>query len=72
MWEQSSLPSNALLEVSVPKTVLPCRLQRAVVFQGQSNDPVAAFFSLSESVAADVLAVVTPRVREDSRVIFKR
>ena len=34
------------------------RLQRAVVFQGQSNDPFAAFFSLSESIAADVLAVV--------------
>ncbi|MDB4324885.1 hypothetical protein N9971_00925 [bacterium] len=48
------------------------RLQRAVVFQGKSNDPVSAFFAMSESVAADVLAVVTPRIREDSRVIFKR
>ena len=48
------------------------RLQRAVVFQGQQNDPIAAFYTLSESIAADILAVVAPRIREDSRVIFLR
>jgi hypothetical protein len=48
------------------------RLQRGVIYSGQQNDPLTAFFELSESMAGDVLAVVTTRTREDSRVIFKR
>jgi hypothetical protein len=48
------------------------RLHRNVVFQGLQNDPIAAFYALSESIASDVLAVVTTRTRADTRTIFKR
>lgn len=48
------------------------RLQRGAIYGGQHNDPLTAFFELSESMATDVLSVVTTRTREDSRVIFKR
>lgn len=47
------------------------RLQRGATFRGQQNDPITAFFDLSETIAADVLAVVNPSVREDTRFIFK-
>ena len=48
------------------------RLQRGAIFRGESNDPITAFFELSETMTGDVLAVVSPRTRVDSRVIFKR
>ena len=48
------------------------RLQRGALFRGTQNDPITAFYSLSESVAADVLAVVTMRIRQDTRLIFKK
>jgi len=48
------------------------RLVRTVIFQGLQNDPIAAFYALSESISADVLAVVTQRTRIDTRMIFKR
>jgi hypothetical protein len=47
------------------------RLQRATVYRGSQNDPISAFFELSESIAEDVLAIVKPRTREDVRIIFK-
>ena len=47
------------------------RLQRAAVYRGAQNDPITAFYELSESIAADVLAIVKARTREDIRVIFK-
>jgi hypothetical protein len=47
------------------------RFQRNALFKGQSNDPVTAFYDLSETIAEDVLSVVAPRKREDFRVIFK-
>jgi hypothetical protein len=48
------------------------RLDRSVIFRGLSNDPIGAFYAMSDAIAADVLAVVSTRIREDTRVIFKR
>jgi hypothetical protein len=47
------------------------RLTRGAIFRGQSNDPITAFYQLSEAVAGDVLAVVAPRTREDVRILFR-
>jgi hypothetical protein len=47
------------------------RFQRSALYRGLSNDPLTAFYELSETIAGDVLAVVSPRNREDVRVIFK-
>jgi hypothetical protein len=48
------------------------RMQRAVIFQGSQNDPITAFYSISETIADDVLSVVTLRTRQDTRIIFKK
>jgi hypothetical protein len=48
------------------------RLQRSAVFRGTQNDPINAFYELSESIAPDLLAIVRPRTREDIRFVFKR
>ncbi len=48
------------------------RMSRSLLFRGQINDPITAFYELSESMAADVLAVVVPRRRQESRFIFKK
>ena len=48
------------------------RLRRTVLFRGSSNDPLTAFYRLAESFGADVLAVVSPRTREDTRFVFRR
>jgi len=47
------------------------RFQRSALYRGLSNDPITAFYDLSETIAGDVLAVVSPRSRDDSRLIFK-
>jgi hypothetical protein len=47
------------------------RMKRSVIFRGEMNDPISAFYELSEAVAGDVLAVVAPRKRVEARVIFK-
>lgn len=47
------------------------RMKRSVLFRGEMNDPITAFYELSESIAGDVLAVVAPRRRVESRVVFK-
>ncbi len=47
------------------------QVQRKALFRGAQNDPITAFYELSESIAEDVLAVVTTRSRKDTRVIFK-
>jgi len=47
------------------------RLSRGAVFRGQANDPITAFYQLSEAVAGDVLAVVAPRTREEMRILFR-
>jgi hypothetical protein len=48
------------------------RLSRSLVFRGQMNDPITAFYELNESIASDVLAVVTTRRRQESRFVFRR
>jgi hypothetical protein len=48
------------------------RMSRSLLFRGQLNDPITAFYELNESMAADVLAVVVPRRRQESRYIFKK
>jgi hypothetical protein len=48
------------------------RLQRDAVFRGTQNDPITAFYELSDSIAPDVLAIVRPRTRKDIRFVFKK
>lgn len=48
------------------------RLQRSARFLGTQNDPITAFYELSDSVAPDLLAIVRPRTREDVRFVFKK
>ncbi len=48
------------------------RLQRSVLFRGSQNDPITAFFELSDTIAPDVLAIVRPRTREDIRFVYKK
>jgi len=48
------------------------RMERSVIFRGLTNDPIGAFYAMSDSITADVLAVVTTRIREDTRVIFRK
>jgi len=48
------------------------RLQQRVLYQGTSNDPLTAFYDISDSLAGDVLSVVAPRTRADTRLIFKK
>jgi hypothetical protein len=48
------------------------RVQRSAVFRGTQNDPISAFYELSESIAPDVLAIIRPRTRQDVRFVFKK
>jgi hypothetical protein len=48
------------------------RLQRESLFRGTQNDPITAFYDLSDSIAPDLLAIVKPRTREDVRFVFKK
>jgi hypothetical protein len=48
------------------------RLERAAVYTGGGNDPLTAFFDLVDSLARDVVAVVSPRIMEDTRFIYRR
>ncbi len=48
------------------------RLQRSVLFRGTQNDPITAFFELSDTIAPDVLAIVRPRTRQDVRFVYKK
>lgn len=47
------------------------RLRREATFPGLANDPITAFYRLSETIAADVRAVVSPRSVSDARVLFR-
>lgn len=47
-------------------------LQRAAIYAGGGNDSLSAFFELLDALARDVAAVVAPRIRQDTRFIFKR
>ncbi len=48
------------------------RLERSVLFRGTQNDPITAFYELSDTIAPDVLAIVRPRTREDVRFVYKK
>lgn len=47
------------------------RFQRDAVYRGSANDPITAFYDLSATIASDVLAVVSQRVKPDVRYLFK-
>ena len=47
------------------------RLQRSAVYRGSQNDPISAFFQLSESLSPDLMAIVSPRSHTDPRIVFK-
>ena len=48
------------------------RLRRTVRFRGLMNDPLHAFYELSESLSDDIVSVVSTRMRVESRLIYKR
>ncbi len=48
------------------------RMRQGAVFPGSQNDPITAFYELTEAMADDVLGVITSRTRMEDRVIFKR
>ena len=48
------------------------RLERSAVYTGGGNDPLTAFFDLVDTLARDVVAVVSPRIMEDTRFIYRR
>jgi len=47
------------------------KLQRSAIVAGAQNDPITTFFELSDTMAAEVLAIITTRIRADSRAVFK-
>ena len=47
------------------------QMQRTATFQGLANDPITAFYELSELIRKDILSALTPQEREDMRVIFQ-
>jgi len=46
-------------------------VKRKMRFQGLNNDPITAFHQLSETIIGDVLSIVSPRRRIETRVIYK-
>lgn len=47
------------------------RFRREAYYRGLSNDPISAFYDLSEEIAGDVLSVVAPRQRDETRLLLK-
>ena len=47
------------------------KLQRSTITRGTQNDPITTFFDLSDTISAEVLAIVTTRIRLDTRRVFK-
>lgn len=47
------------------------RLSKKVTYTGVNNDPLAAFFDISQSLADDVLSMISPRRKIDERIIYK-
>lgn len=47
------------------------RFRREAYYRGLSNDPISAFYDLSEAIAGDVLSVVSSRQRDETRLLFK-
>lgn len=46
------------------------RVERKATFPGTANDALTVFYLLAEAIARDVVAVVSPRMREDTRLVF--
>ena len=46
-------------------------VKRKMRFQGLNNDPITAFHQLSETIVGDVLSIVSPRRRIETRIIYK-
>ena len=47
------------------------RMRRQAIFRGMANDPISAFYELGNSIADDVLSVVSSRTLTDQRFLFK-
>ncbi|TDI49278.1 MAG: tetratricopeptide repeat protein [Acidobacteria bacterium] len=47
------------------------KLQRSAIIRGTQNDPITTFFDLSDTISAEVLAIVTTQIRSDTRRVFK-
>jgi hypothetical protein len=47
------------------------RFRRDAIYGGLSNDPITAFYDLSETIAGDVVSVIAQRERPDVRYVFK-
>ena len=50
---------------------VPPQLRIDGAIQPTTNDPLTAFYDLVDSIVRDVMAVVSPRVREDVRLVFE-
>ena len=46
-------------------------LAKKVTYTGVNNDPLAAFFEISQSLAEEVLSMISPRRKIDERIIYK-
>ena len=46
-------------------------VKRKMRYQGLNNDPITAFHQLSETIVGDVLSIVSPRRRTETRIIYK-
>ena len=46
-------------------------VKRKMRFQGLNNDPITAFYQLGETIVGDVLSIVSPRKRIETRIIYK-
>ena len=46
-------------------------VKRKMRFQGLNNDPITAFHQLAETIVGDVLSIVSPRRRVETRIIYK-
>jgi len=53
------------------ETLYRDKLQRSAIIRGTQNDPITTFFDLSDTISAEVLAIVTTRIRMDTRRVFK-
>ena len=47
------------------------KFQRSAIIRGSQNDPITTFFDLSDTISAEVLAIVQTRMRLDTRRVFK-
>lgn len=48
------------------------RVDQALLFAGAMNDPITAFYEMSDQIANDVLSVVVHRRRQEPRYVFKK